>query len=552
MKKKLMIGLLVAAGVIILYHALFYRAKMNKSYVNQLEKEYGEYILFTAYEFDWAKAVPWLFSDDGIFGVFNALSRSFMSGGYGEERKNMIMFRWDFYKLRQKIRDEFLEEVPQLDQFANIDYGYDEEKLHLNIIVYEEINGEFVHWDKEQEDIFNNLKDKFYLLVRFYPEAEGINIEEAEEKFEMLKGQLEACYDNQELEILNQKLRNIKSEAKPLDLKDTNQIRWTETEGTLNISWLDLRKYSPISGVMDLSKFKKVEYVSLEGLNILMLQLPPALRYLDEHSVSHCKKIVRLDLPETLEYIEGAVFEGCSGLKEVVFKGDAPEVRGDKSLFEGIENKVKIYYDKTKKGWTDKYWDQYELVQMEGKVNEREIKFSKVLEKELTELEKILKKSKKKAPENLFQWDGIRLNDSQTALKRLDLSAYPDISGELDLSVFEELDYVSLKGLKVSNAILPESLSYLDADSFKSCEKIQQITVPKNVKTMYSPAFAGCKSLKTVIFEGNAPDIVGNSNGNRVDDVFGKGMEKVQIYCRKNSKGWVESCWDKYEKIRFE
>ena len=56
-----MIGLLVAAGVMILYHALFYRVKMNKSYVNQLEKEYGEYILFTAYEFDWAKAVPWLF-----------------------------------------------------------------------------------------------------------------------------------------------------------------------------------------------------------------------------------------------------------------------------------------------------------------------------------------------------------------------------------------------------------------------------------------------------------------------------------------------------------
>ena len=46
MKKKLMIGLLVAAGVMILYHALFYRVKMNKSYVNQLEKEYGEYTIY--------------------------------------------------------------------------------------------------------------------------------------------------------------------------------------------------------------------------------------------------------------------------------------------------------------------------------------------------------------------------------------------------------------------------------------------------------------------------------------------------------------------------
>jgi hypothetical protein len=40
-KKKLMIGLLVAAGVIILYQALFYRVKMYKSDTDQLEKEYG-------------------------------------------------------------------------------------------------------------------------------------------------------------------------------------------------------------------------------------------------------------------------------------------------------------------------------------------------------------------------------------------------------------------------------------------------------------------------------------------------------------------------------
>ena len=62
--------------------------------------------------------------------------------------------------------------------------------------------------DKEQEDIFNNLKDKFYLLIRFYPEAEGINIKEVEEKFEMLKGQLEANYDKSELDLLNKLLIN--------------------------------------------------------------------------------------------------------------------------------------------------------------------------------------------------------------------------------------------------------------------------------------------------------------------------------------------------------
>ncbi len=548
MKKKLMIGLLVAAGVMILYHALFYRVKMNKSYVNQLEKEYGEYILFTAYEFDWAKAVPWLFSDDGIFGVFNALSRSFMSGGYGEERKNMIMFRWDFYKLRQKIRDEFLEEVPQLDQFANIDYEYDKEKLLLNIIVYEEINGEFVHWDKEQEDIFNNLKDKFYLLIRFYPEAEGINIKEVEEKFEMLKGQLEANYDKSELDLLNKllinKLPKGNSEER-FDLKDTSQIRWTETEGTLNISWLDLRKYSQISGVMDLSKFKKVEYVSLEGLNLLMLQLPPALRYLDEHSVSHCKKIVRLELPETLEYIESAAFEGCSGLKEVVFKGDAPEVRGDRLLFEGIKNKVKILYDRTKKGWTDKYWEQYELVPM--KSNDVHIEKGQTEEKtynsnDLHHLEEIFSRTKCPQPISFEHSDYVtwELVDGVYMVRELDLSKCNDIMGTLDLSVFSHLECTKLKQMRIQEVILPDSFKTVGKSTFEKCQFLKRVVFTGEIKHIFIEGFSGCANLDVVIFKGKAPQIIGDR------PLFWESKNKVTIYYDKNKKGWTGDYWKKY------
>ena len=567
MKKKLKIVLLAVAGLVILYHLMFVEIKLdNSKSINhigppdKMSSGYGDYFLFRVSKVDWENSVFIPYIRIPIVS-FSSKSEEYLMPPNIVFAEHAVLFRWNYYKLRQKIKSELLEEMSRLDQFEDIEYEYDEEKMQLNI-------KKNVGWSKVRSEIFYNIQDKFDLLSRLYPNVGGICKEKADaenEKFGMLKGQLEADYDKAELDLLNKllinKLPKGNSEGR-FDLKDTSQIRWTETEGTLNISWLDLRKYSQISGVMDLSKFKKMECVSLEGLNLLMLQLPPALRYLDEHSVSHCKKIVRLELPETLEYIESAAFEGCSGLKEIVFKGEAPEVRGDRLLFEGIKNKVKIYYDKSKKGWNDKYWEQYELVPVKGKAvgrdqqkeqaEEKGITLSEALKEELTELGKILKKSKKKAPENLFQWDGIRLNDNQTAIKRLDLSAYPDISGELDLSVFEKLEYVSLKGLKVSNVILPESLSYLDADSFKNCEKIQQVRVPENVKEMYSPAFAGCKSLQIVIFEGNAPDIVGNSNGHRVDDVFGKGMEKVQIYCKKNSKGWVESCWDKYEKVRFE
>lgn len=545
MKKKLKIVLLAVAGLVILYHLMFVEVRLYDSKFNHLGEPdkmssgYGDYFLFRVSKIDWGNSVFIPHRRIQFYPIYEKYAKAKIVFA-----EHAVLFRWNYYKLRQRIKSELLEEMSKLDQFEDIEYEYDEEKMQLNI-------KKNVGWSKVRSDIFYNIQDKFDLLSRLYPNVGGIckeKADEGDEKFGMLKGQLEADYDKEELDLLNKLLINKLPEGNSegrFDLKDTSQIRWTETEGTLNISWLDLRKYSQISGVMDLSKFKKMEYVSLEGLNFLMLQLPPALKCLDEHSVSHCKKIVRLELPETLEYLEGAVFEGCSGLKEVVFKGDAPEVRGDKSLFEGIENKVKILYDKTKKGWTDKYWEQYELVPM--KSNDVHIEKGQTQEKtynsnDLHHLEEIFSRTKCPQPISFEHSDYVtwELVDGVYMVIGLDLSKCNDIMGTLDLSVFSHLECTKLKQMRIQEVILPDSFKAVGKSTFERCQFLKRVVFTGEIKHIFIEGFSGCANLEEVIFKGKAPQIIGDR------PLFWESKNKVTIYYEKNKKGWTGDYWKKY------
>ena len=552
MKKKLKIVLLAVAGLVILYHLMFVEVRLYDSKFNHLGEPdkmssgYGDYFLFRVSKIDWGNSVFIPHRRIQFYPIYEKYAKAKIVFA-----EHAVLLRWNYYKLRDKIKSELLEEMSKLDQFEDIEYEYDEEKMQLNIVEYEKINGEFVGWSKVRSEIFYNIQDKFDLLSRLYPNVGGICKEKADagnEKYEMLKGQLEADYDKAELDLLNKllinKLPKGNSEGR-LDLKDTSQIRWTETEGTLNISWLNLRKYSQISGVMDLSKFKKMEYVSLEGLNFLMLQLPPALKCLDEHSVSHCKKIVRLELPETLEYLEGAVFEGCSGLKEVVFKGDAPEVRGDRLLFEGIKNKVKILYDRTKKGWTDKYWEQYELVPM--KSNDVHIEKGQTEEKtynsnDLHHLEEIFSRTKCPQPISFEHSDYVtwELVDGVYMVRELDLSKCNDIMGTLDLSVFSHLECTKLKQMRIQEVILPDSFKTVGKSTFEKCQFLKRVVFTGEIKHIFIEGFSGCANLDVVIFKGKAPQIIGDR------PLFWESKNKVTIYYDKNKKGWTGDYWKKY------
>lgn len=222
--------------------------------------------------------------------------------------------------------------------------------------------------------------------------------------------------------------------------------------------------------------------------------------------------------------------EGCVRIwnnKEYILYQNGTEI---KSPPIPAEEEVEVEKKKAKEEGTSK--------ESEDKCNQEEIEL----------LKKLLKQSQHELPSKWGEWDKVKweweTEDQRRHVIQLDLLDYSDITGELDLTGFNYLQYVSLKNMNVNKVILPEALIYIDEESFRNCRELEEITIPKSVEKILNPVFSGCKKLKKITFAGNAPDVTYFE-----EDVFGEGVEDIKIYYDESAKGWMEMCWDKYEKI---
>lgn len=223
-------------------------------------------------------------------------------------------------------------------------------------------------------------------------------------------------------------------------------------------------------------------------------------------------------------------------------------LRRDEILYDEKGNReekgcVRIWQDDTVV-----YMAEKELVEVEtNSTNEKDDE-----SEDLKNLKEILARSEVKTPEDLKSWRKVQWSyeGEGDEIEQMDLSDYSDITGELDLSVFSELRYVKLSGMKISSVKLPENLECIDEESFRNCKKLKIVTIGKGVEMFYSPVFDGCTSLEQIIFEGDAPDVEDVRKSDWVIPVvFGKVGEKFRIYRKEGTKGWVNACWDDYEMI---
>ena len=103
----------------------------------------------------------------------------------------------------------------------------------------------------------------------------------------------------------------------------------------------------------------------------------------------------------------------------------------------------------------------------------------------------------------------------------------------------------------LKNIILEEGTSMLDTDSFYGCTGLTQITIPASLKTIVAGAFAYCKNLTEITFEGDAPEFTGLYPGRKPFDLFGlygwdyfdideynEECRNVKIYYHPDKEGW--------------
>lgn len=75
---------------------------------------------------------------------------------------------------------------------------------------------------------------------------------------------------------------------------------------------------------------------------------------------------------------------------------------------------------------------------------------------------------------------------------------------------------IIVKGLKLTDLIVPESIGTIGGYTFYKCTSLESITLHKNLTTILKNAFNGCTNVKSIICQGETPPVVG---ANALDDI---------------------------------
>lgn len=314
------------------------------------------------------------------------LNRSFFKRMY-DEHQYLMMFQWQYDKLIDEIKKDLYNELNQLmkDYRWMDNYAVDEESFSVDIYYYYHyINYSSEMWrNKDAENLgdveerIRRLCDLWYYLS--YQEAPGDkqlvymhNTYETDPKDDeeeiiptLTPPPKESAYNQNDLSCLKEILFRGGQEQ-PLDLENPEKIVWSSEQGGY-IRKLYLSKYDiDISGELDLTGFLNLEYVSLKGMNISKVILPDTINYIDQESFDNCKRLEEITIPTEVREIHNPAFSGCESLKKMTFEGSAPNVKNpDKEAFGEVSGDFKIYREKHSKGWMERCWEKYDIVEME-------------------------------------------------------------------------------------------------------------------------------------------------------------------------------------------
>ena len=127
----------------------------------------------------------------------------------------------------------------------------------------------------------------------------------------------------------------------------------------------------------------------------------------------------------------------------------------------------------------------------------------------------------------------VNMNEVEELKKvgMIDYKAFKNCNSLESIRLSDNIEYIndeafrSLTNLKV--VILSTHLKEIASNAFRNTD-IKEITIPKNVRTIGSMAFAYCENLETVIFESDDPDIFDYQERN--DGIFAECKKLKNIY----------------------
>ena len=218
--------------------------------------------------------------------------------------------------------------------------------------------------------------------------------------------------------------------------------------GTLNNDDFTLMRETMTSLVeVDLSNITNTNGVNFtKKYNLMKIYLPENLSIIEKYAFYSCKRLTSITIPENVTSIGESAFSNCSSLSSITIPNSVTSI--GKRAFESCSSLTSI-----------------------------------TIGNSVTSI----------------GYNAFYNCDLLSAIHISDIAAWCNIDFDwYDSSPLHYAENLYLNGEKVTNLVIPESVTSIKNYTFYNCSSLSSITIPNSVTSIGESAFKGCSSLNTI------------------------------------------------------
>ncbi len=190
-------------------------------------------------------------------------------------------------------------------------------------------------------------------------EEENLIISEKEEASEPIELDPDINVDQEEYDSLVKIAEQLFDEKwSEMEVREWYAAEWICFQNEYHLRSINLQGSDQLGGKLDLSRFRFLENIDLSYSNVKEVVFPEYLKKLHGKVFEGCQQLKTVTFGNKIKEISEDSFYYCDSLKKIVFQGDAPQMTGWIRSW----SKADIYYPPSQKGWTDPYWEQYNMI----------------------------------------------------------------------------------------------------------------------------------------------------------------------------------------------
>ena len=235
------------------------------------------------------------------------------------------------------------------------------------------------------------------------------------------------------------------------------------------------------------NKLKRIEYATFAGCySLKSVTIPDSVTYIGDAAFASCSSLISITIPDSVTSIRYATFANCYSLKSITIP-DSVTYIGDYA-FNSCYSLESLYIpsNSTEIGKYIIYYDTA-LVSLTAPAeifNQFLEEYQVALSSKLTEI----CVNNNTLTENGFNF----INRSKKSLHTIDLAGATNTTIN-DLAFY---DYY-----KLENLTLPKNVKIIGYKAFADCKHLTELTIPASVTEIGESAFENCRSISELTFE---------------------------------------------------